>query len=175
MIIHEMTSEECHEFLRQTNIGRLGCTHDRQPYVVPIYFASDGKHLYCFSTVGQKIEWMRANPLVCLEVDEVVNHLHWKSVVVIGKYEELGDAPTCVNAREYALELLQKRAMWWQPAYVATEHRGSRDALTPVFYRIQINQVTGHRGMPDSFEEAGSNAAASIRPKAKWSLFSRGR
>lgn len=172
MIIHEMTGEECHEFLRQMKFGRLGCARDRQPYVVPIYFASDRKHLYCFSTIGQKISWMRANPLVCVEVDEVVNQLHWKSVVVLGKYEELGDAPSCVNAREYALELLQKRAIWWQPAYAATKDRGSRDALTPVFYRIQIKQVTGHRGTPDSFEEAGSNAAASIRPKAKWSLLS---
>lgn len=63
--------------------------------------------------------------------------------------------------------------MWWQPTDVATELRGSRDALTPVFYRIRINQVTGHRGTPDSFKEAGSKAAASTSPKAKWSLLSR--
>lgn len=173
MIIHEMTREECHECLRETNFGRLGCARDSQPYVVPIHFAFDGKHLYCFSTVGQKIEWMRENPLVCIEVDEGANQLHWKSVVVLGKYEELCDVPSFVNTREYALKLLQKHAVWWQPAYVATEHRGSRDALTPVFYRIQITQVTGHRGTPDSLEEAGSSTAASIRPKAKWSLFSR--
>lgn len=173
MIIHEMTSEECHEFLRQMHLGRLGCARDNQPYVVPIHFTSDGKNLYCFSILGQKITWLRANPLVCVEVDEVVNQLHWKSVVVLGTYEELCDVPSCVNTREYALELLQKRAMWWQPAYVATEHRGAQDTLTPVFYRIRINQVTGHRGTPDSIEEAESNAAASIRPKAKWSLLSR--
>jgi uncharacterized protein len=172
MMIHEMTGEECHEFLRQTKFGRLGCARNQQPYVVPIYFVSDGKHLYCFSTVGQKIEWMRANPLVCVEVDEVVNELHWISVVVLGKYEELGDAPSCVNAREYALELLQKRAMWWQPAYVVTEHRGSGDVLTPVFYRIRISQITGHRATPDSFEEAASAAAMIVGPKAKWSLLS---
>lgn len=173
MIIHEMTGEECHEFLRRMKFGRLGCARDHQPYVVPIYFAYDGKHLYCFSTVGEKIEWMRENPLVCVEVDEVVSQLNWKSVVVLGRYEELGDVPSFANTREYALKLLQERAMWWQPAYVATEHRDSSDKLAPVFYRIQINQVTGHRGMPDSFEAAES--LASISTKTKRSFLSRWR
>ncbi|MCM3904483.1 MAG: pyridoxamine 5'-phosphate oxidase family protein [Pyrinomonadaceae bacterium] len=171
MIIREMTAKECYEFLSQTNFGRLGCARDNQPYVIPTYFAYDRKHLYCFSNLGQKINWMRANPLVCIEVDEVVNQLHWKSIVVLGKYQELCDIPSCLNLREYALELLQKRAMWWQPAYVATEQRGSR-ALTPVFYRIQINQITGHRGTPDSLEEAASTIVANTKPKAQCSLLS---
>ena len=34
-----------------------------QPYIVPIYFSYDGKHLYGVTTLGQKIEWMRSNPL----------------------------------------------------------------------------------------------------------------
>ena len=33
----------------------------------------DNDYLYSFSTVGQKIEWMRANPNVCVETDEVTN------------------------------------------------------------------------------------------------------
>ena len=38
---------------------------------MPIYFAYHDGYLYSFSTVGRKIEWMRGNPLVCLETDEV--------------------------------------------------------------------------------------------------------
>lgn len=174
VIIQEMTSEECHEFLKRMRFGRVACARDNQPYVVPIYFAYDGKHLYCFSTTGQKIEWMRKNPLVCVEVDEIVAHLDWRSVVVMGRYEELSDVPSNVNVREYALELLQQRPMFWQPAYVATEHRGSPDALIPVFYRIQIDQITGHRGLPDPIEAAAARCArARIRPRPKW-FFSQG-
>lgn len=175
MIVHEMTSEQCYGFLKRMKFGRLGCARDNQPYVVPIYFACDGKHLYCFSTEGQKIEWMRDNPLVCVEVDEVISHLDWKSVVVLGRYEELSDVSARTAEREYALELLQKRAMWWQPAYVAVEHRSSPDALTPVFYRIRIDQVTGHWGMPDSFEEAAAKVTTVIKPKSKWYFFSSGK
>jgi len=149
MLIHEMTEDECRTALERVSFGRLACARNDQPYVVPIYFSYDGTHLYGFSTLGQKIEWMRSNPLVCLEIDERTSHHQWMSVVVSGRYEELADADEFEYERVHALEVLQKRAMWWQPAYVATEHR---EQLTPIFYRIHIKQITGHRAAPDPVE-----------------------
>ncbi len=70
MLIHEMTEDECRAALERVSFGRLACAHKDQPCVLPIYFSYDGKHLYRFGTLGQKIEWMRCNPLVCLEIDE---------------------------------------------------------------------------------------------------------
>jgi hypothetical protein len=43
---------------------------------VPIYFAYEPDHLNSFAAVGKKIEWMRANPKVCVELDEVISHFH---------------------------------------------------------------------------------------------------
>ena len=71
MLLREMSREECDDLLRRLGYGHLACAHDNQPYVVPIYFVSDRGHLYGFSTKGQKIEWMRLNPRVCVEADEV--------------------------------------------------------------------------------------------------------
>ena len=82
MQIQELTKKECVEILTRVRFGRLGCSHDNQPYIAPIYFAYDDRHLYTFSTVGQKIEWMRANPLVCVQADEIVDHYHWTSVKI---------------------------------------------------------------------------------------------
>jgi len=174
MIITEMTKNECHIFLKQIKFGRLGCVRDKQPYVVPIYFVSDGKHLYGFSTLGQKIEWMRVNPRVCVEADDVINQLHWRSIVVFGNYQELPDTPAAVHIREYALELLQRRAVWWQPAYVASAHRGPGDVLTPIFYRIRIDEVSGHRASPDPVEERGLILSESL-PEKGHGLVSRGK
>ena len=64
MLIHEMAEVECRSALERANISRLGCALDNQPYVVPINVAFDGHFLYGFTTLGQKIEWMRSNPLV---------------------------------------------------------------------------------------------------------------
>ena len=117
------------------------------PTLSQIYFSYDRKHIYGVTTLGQKIEWMRTNPLVCLEMDERTSHYQWTSVVVFGRYEELPDTPEYEYARAHALEVLQKREMWWQPACVATEQREQRPH---VFYRIHIDQVTGRRASPGS-------------------------
>jgi len=146
-----MTGDECRIALEQGYFGRLACVRADQPYIVPIYFSYDGKHLYGITTLGQKIEWMRSNPLVCVEIDDRTNHYQWMSVVVFGRYEELPDTPEHGHARAHALEVLQKRETWWQTACAAGE---KREQPAPIFYRIHIEQVTGHRATPDAIEAA---------------------
>jgi len=154
MFVQKLSEEECLNFLKQIMFGRLACVRDKQPYVVPIYFVSDDKHLYGFTTLGQKIRWMRDNPMVCVEADEVIDHLHWTSVVVLGKYQELDDKASLRGLREYALELLQHRTMWWQPAVMTTRDSDSADRAAPhIFYRIRIDEISGRRASPDSLAE----------------------
>lgn len=145
MFIHEMTFYECRTALEKASVGRLACAHDGQPYAVPINFAFDDDHLYGFTTLGQKVEWMRANPLVCVEVDEVISDTEWMSIIVFGRYEELPDEPKYEQARQRALSILQKRAIWWEPAYISQQHRDQLHSLNPIFYRIHIEKMTGHR------------------------------
>ncbi len=153
MFIHEMTIDQCHAALEKTNVGRLACAKDKQPYVVPINFAFDGAHLYGFTTLGQKIQFMRSNPLVCFEVDEIVNDSQWMSIVVFGRYEELPDRPEFERERIRAYEFLEKRPIWWEPAYISQEHRDQPHSLTPIFFRIVIDKVTGHRATSSKAEE----------------------
>jgi uncharacterized protein len=133
MFIQQMTVDECRAELQDINFGRLACARDNQPYIVPVYFAFDGQHLYGITTPGQKIEWMRSNPRICLEIDERPSHNLWMSIVVLGRYEELPDVPEYARVRAQALETLQKRTMWWEPACIPPAQQPRR---TPVFYRI---------------------------------------
>ena len=165
MFIHEMSRTECDEALSQAKFGRLACAQDNQPYVLPLNLAFDGDtHLYGFATLGQKVEWMRSNPLVCFEIDEVENHNHWVSVIVFGRYEELPDKPQFEVARSLAHAFLQKRAMWWEPAYISQEHRDNPHSLTPIFFRIKIDSVTGHRANPDEGETAAAVPVQRTQP-----------
>ena len=84
------------------DLGRLACARDDQPYVVPIHFAYDGEGLYGLTTAGQKIDWMRSNPRVCLEIDERSSDDRWLSIVVLGRYEELPGTAACERARTHA-------------------------------------------------------------------------
>jgi nitroimidazol reductase NimA-like FMN-containing flavoprotein (pyridoxamine 5'-phosphate oxidase superfamily) len=145
MVIHELTTTQCREMLGRAHHGRLGCAQDHQPYVVPIFFYLDPEEscLYSFSTVGQKIAWMRANPRVCVEIDEIVDQFRWTTVVVFGRYEELGDSARDSDARRRAFELFQQHSQWWLPGtgkvVLGEEHH------TPVTYRIVIDGMTGRR------------------------------
>ena len=154
MVIQEMTPDDCFELLQQTGIGRLGCSQSGQPYVVPIYFAANKDHIYGFTTLGKKIAWMRANPLVCLEVDEIISPEEWRSVIILGRYQELPDDPRWATVRGHAHSLLEKRAVWWEPAYCSSIHREVRHSTLPVFYRICIDEMTGHRAQRDYHELA---------------------
>lgn len=165
MFIHEMSENECRTALRRASFGRLACAHDNQPYVIPIYFASEGHYLYSSSTLGQKIKWMRANPRVCVEIDELTSHDEWMSVIVFGRYEELPDTLEYKVARARALELLQRRAMWWEPAYVSASHRDMPHSSTPISYRIHIDRMTGHRATPDIVGARTVDAATAKRSR----------
>lgn len=168
VLIHQMTHEECISTLARLRFGRLGCARDNQPYVVPIYFTYHERHLYTFSMTGQKIEWMRENPRVCVEADEVTSHNQWLSVVVVGHYEELPDTPEYKSDRNLAYELFQEHAMWWEPVEFASPHHDAADSLTPIYYCIYIDQVTGHRAMPDSVETAASHASQAAKKSESW-------
>jgi nitroimidazol reductase NimA-like FMN-containing flavoprotein (pyridoxamine 5'-phosphate oxidase superfamily) len=162
MHIHELTRKESLEALTRLKFGRLGCSRDNQPYIVPVYFAYHERHLYSVARLGQKIEWMRANPLVSVEADEIIDHYHWTSVIVQGRYEELLDTPGR-RERTLAHSLLQERPMWWQPALVTTAHVGAPKESPPVYYRIHIDEVSGRRAQPDSVE------AVTLRERARTS------
>jgi uncharacterized protein len=148
MLIQDMTREMSIDLLKRAHIGRLGCVQGLQPYVVPISFAYHQQFIYSFTTVGQKIEWMRANPLVCVEVDEIVSRHEWQAVVIFGRYQELPDTPECCGIRMVAHDLLAKTAMWWEPGYAMTLHRGEERPLQPIYFRISISKISGHQGLP---------------------------
>lgn len=150
MLIHDMTRQASIDLLARTRLGRLACAHEGQPYITPIYCAYDDNCIYSFSTVGQKISWMRANPLVCVEVEELVSSQNWATVIVSGKYEELSDTPQYDAARKRAYDLLQKWPMWWEPGYAKTLLQEKTRPMELVYFRIHIAQISGHRGVPDT-------------------------
>jgi uncharacterized protein len=149
MLVQEMQPKESFSRLAKMHLGRLGCVKGAQPYVVPFYFAYDSNYLYGLSTAGQKIDWMRANPLVCVETDDLVSADEWVSIIVLGRYEELPDTPEFRTPREMAYAFLQQWPDWWEPGYAKTIVNGAERTLIPVYFRVQIVQITGRRGVAE--------------------------
>lgn len=149
MLIHELSREASLDVLARTHLGRLACCERMQPYLVPFHFGYHDNCLYSFSMPGQKIEWMRANPLVCVEADHMRRE-RWTTVVVFGRYVELPDTPEMRSERAFALGLLQRKPVWWEPGSVKIAHQGTPAPLVPIFYRISIVQITGRSATAES-------------------------
>lgn len=84
-----MSDAEIDALLARHHVGRLGCTANDRPYIVPINYAYDGASIYCYSAPGRKIDVMREQPLVAFQVDEIESDSSWRSVVIEGRYQEL--------------------------------------------------------------------------------------
>jgi len=170
VLIQEISKTECLNTIARTRAGRLACAHENQPYVVPIYFVYENPYLYGFTTPGQKVEWMRSNPLVCIELDEIVNESQWMSIVIFGRYEELEDTPENGERwnhfrnlplhdeplnipehgqeRAHAHKLLQQYTEWGECGFASFTFRNSKKPLEPIFYRIHIDKITGRQATP---------------------------
>jgi nitroimidazol reductase NimA-like FMN-containing flavoprotein (pyridoxamine 5'-phosphate oxidase superfamily) len=144
MVIEEMTNEDCREILTRISLGRLGCSYNGQPYVLPLYFVYENNNLYGYTTEGQKTAWMRANPKVCVEFDETINHFQWTSVVICGHYRELPDLPPYAEEHRHARKLLTTVSRWWEIPHVSRAVK-SKDELILLYFRIEIGTVTGRR------------------------------
>jgi nitroimidazol reductase NimA-like FMN-containing flavoprotein (pyridoxamine 5'-phosphate oxidase superfamily) len=144
MVVHELTTTECRDALQRADLGRLACVNGDQPYIVPIHFSFDaGRNcLYAFSVLGQKIDWMRQQPKVCLAVEDLTDKNHWTTVLVFGRYEELTDSADDKAALEAVMELFKQRPEWWLPAVAKV---GTRESHETVIYRVTIDQLTGRR------------------------------
>ena len=147
MTIHELTAAECEEFIGHAAVGRLGCSHRDQPYIVPvsIYFGREERCLYGFSTLGTKVDWMRENPKVCIEVDAIADRSQWTTVLIMGRYEELDASGAHGRERQHALDLFQEQPRWWLPA--GAKLASGVEHSSPVVYRIQILSITGRRAL----------------------------
>ena len=168
MLIEELTREESLDLLARARIGRLACAQRNQPYLVPVNFVYDDNYLYSFSTVGQKIDWMRANPLVCVEIDEIVSTRQWATVIIFGSYEELPDTYESRSARAYALQLLQRNPIWWEPAYTKTNLQGAQRPLEPLYFRIRVHRIEGHRATRETLEQGDTKKSTPESNDETW-------
>jgi nitroimidazol reductase NimA-like FMN-containing flavoprotein (pyridoxamine 5'-phosphate oxidase superfamily) len=143
MIIREMRQAACYELVKDGDFARLGCCKDGQPYVVPIRYAYSDSRLLSFSMPGRKVDFMRTNPKVCLEIEHFSDPAYWKCVVIEGIFHELARE----EERDHAWKLLQGRKNWWEPGALKPEPQEITGERSHLYYEIIINQLTGREAV----------------------------
>ncbi len=141
LTVEDMTPAEMHALLRRESFGHLGCSREGRPYVVPMQYAYDGKELYFFTTQGMKTEFIGANPQVCLQVEEVTDSSHWRSVMVIGR----ADRVTKREETERGMKLISERNPSLSPAISATQLDSLGREVDIALYRITPELIDGRK------------------------------
>jgi uncharacterized protein len=145
-MVGHLTEEEIKKLLQHNILGRLGCTDGTNVQVVPITYVYDGGGIICHSRAGTKINWMRSNPNVCFEVDEIENFSQWKSVVVQGRYRELEDETEKLEAMNtFVNRLLRIKISETArpPELSAARSHPLEEEVEVVVYRIDIEKWSG--------------------------------
>ncbi len=137
--VEEMSNGQIKEVLARVGYGHLGMTRGNHPYVVPIHFAFDDPHIYLYTTEGKKTEILKANPEICLQVEEVKSDTEWSSVIVTGEAVKLKNKTERENALKFILAsnptLTPALSIRWMDSWVREN--------VEVIYRITPRMVTG--------------------------------
>jgi nitroimidazol reductase NimA-like FMN-containing flavoprotein (pyridoxamine 5'-phosphate oxidase superfamily) len=137
--IDEMGSKEIDDLLQKIEYGHLGCTSQGYPYVVPMQFYFENPNLYIFTTEGMKTRYIDSNPEVCLQVEEIHDLSHWRSIIVTGRAYRLTDQQEFTHA----MQLIKAKNPELSPALSRTwiDAWGRENII--VIYRIYPNEMTG--------------------------------
>ena len=139
--VEDMSPTEMHALLQRESFGHLGCARDGRPYVVPMHYAYDGKDLYFFTTQGMKTRFIQTNPQVCLQVEEINDTMNWRSVMVVGRANEL----TVADEMQHAMKLITERNPSLTPAISNTQIDSLGRAVGIALYRITPEIIDGRQ------------------------------
>jgi hypothetical protein len=141
-MLGHLSPDQIESLLQSEMVGRIGCNANGITYVVPMTYAYDGKYIYGHSREGMKIQLMRANPMVCFEVDRMEAPAKWQSVIVWGRYEELKG-----EERKQGLEKLLSRFSPIETSETSKPasdgHQSDYGPPKSVVFRIELMEKTG--------------------------------
>ncbi len=137
--IDEMGSTEIVEILQKVGYGHLGCIYEGNPYVIPMNYYLDDSTIYLFTTEGSKSRALDANPAVCLQVEEIHDLEHWRSIVVTGRAVRIKDEPDL----ERIVQLVKTRNPKLSPALNRTWTDAWGRGNVIEIYRIDPIEMTG--------------------------------
>lgn len=138
------------KFILENNyIAHLGYIYQNRPYVVPItyYFDKESNSVICYSGAGHKMNAMRKNTAVSLQVSEINTVTDWKSVMLHGTFEQHFGS----DAKAY----LHKFSLGVKDVILKQEHKKAdfisefsskiHNEDTPSVFTISIEELTGKK------------------------------
>lgn len=138
--IATMKSTEAKSLFEECRFAHLACHNRDDIYLVPISYIFEDGAIYSHSEPGRKIDIMRKNPHVCVQVEKIQDFFHWRSAIAWGDFEELsGD-----EANEAMRLLLKKVSEEKGAAQMSSLGLDMAAQLeSAIIYKITVKEITG--------------------------------
>ena len=141
-----LTADQINNIVASQSVCRIACTDGKNPYISPVVYAFDGKQLFFQSKPGKKINYLRKNASVCIEIDIINNLNNWQSVLIYGTFKELRNKEADA-AREFLFH--KAHTLMTKSAVHPFEHSDNlpsvddSNRIKKLMCCIQINEMTG--------------------------------
>jgi uncharacterized protein len=136
--LRELMPEEIRAVLDRNRVARLAYSYRDQVGIMPVHYVMAEDWLYGRTSTGEKLEAIRHNWRVALEVDEIDDLFDWRSVVVKGGFFLLSPDRSPEDRDQWELGLEQVRRLVPE-TFTAADPTPERTTL----FRVALQDVTG--------------------------------
>jgi nitroimidazol reductase NimA-like FMN-containing flavoprotein (pyridoxamine 5'-phosphate oxidase superfamily) len=137
-MIKNLDENSALEFLAGRKFGHLGCVLETgDPLVVPVNYLYQNQWIYIHSLPGQKLDALRANPKVCLQVEQIETACRWQSVIASGEFEEVEEASEKIQILREFIARFERLT----PVEAMSVENWNERGL--VVFRIRIKHLSG--------------------------------
>ena len=137
-MIKNLNTKAARELLNEQRIGHLGCVLENgEPYVVPVNYLFKEDGIYVHSLPGQKLDALRANGKVCLQVEKIEKSCQWQSAIAFGEFQE-------IKKNHEKIEILKEFSARFEhltPVEARIEEQWNLGGL--IVFRLNIKRITG--------------------------------
>ncbi|TXE07718.1 flavin mononucleotide-binding protein [Gelidibacter salicanalis] len=142
-----LEAKESKFVLENNYLGHLSYIYQNRPYVVPItYYYDTAKNvIICYSGEGHKMQAMRQNNRVAMNVIDVAALTKWKSVTIHGIFEQLfaSEAKSYLHDFSLGIKALVEEKELKELSFISEFSSKMVNENLPMIFIIKIDEITG--------------------------------
>ena len=145
----DLTTSAIERVLRNNYLGHLAYLWQGKPHVIPItyYFDPADNTIISYTSEGHKIDAMRKNNSVTVQVEEIQSMFNWESAMVHGTFEELeGDiAKQKLHSFIEGVKSIIRRKERREVEFINEFSSKLYERGNPIVYQVKILEISGKR------------------------------
>lgn len=137
-MIKNLDEQTAYKLLKEQGLGHLGVVLETgEPYVVPVNYVYLDDEIFLHTLPGAKLDALRANGKVCLQVEKIKKNCRWQSVIAFGEFREIKKT----NKKIRVLQEFTERFKNLTPVEAMSEDNWNPGGV--IVFRINIRSITG--------------------------------